>query len=116
VSKPISYRNLAVSHADDRASSAADWPNERIERLIDRLPGARLRAGVRWLRKPSAHWLRLPAGLLLIVGGLLSFLPILGIWMLPLGLLLLAEDVPAVRRLTDRRWPHLFDRPSSSRR
>jgi hypothetical protein len=35
--------------------------------------------------------------LLLILGGLLSFLPILGIWMLPLGLLLLAEDLPVLR-------------------
>jgi hypothetical protein len=111
-----------VSHASDRASSAEDWRTQRIDRLIDRLPGRRLRAAVRRLRAPGARWLRLPAGLLLIVGGLFSFLPVLGIWMLPLGLLLLAEDVPAVRRLTDRmldwierRWPHLFDRTSSSR-
>jgi len=36
--------------------------------------------------------------LLLIVGGLLSFLPVLGLWMLPLGLLLLAEDYPPLQR------------------
>lgn len=41
--------------------------------------------------------LRLPLAILLIMGGLLSFLPVLGIWMLPLGLLLLAVDVPVVR-------------------
>jgi hypothetical protein len=37
------------------------------------------------------------AGLLLTCGGLLGFLPVLGFWMLPIGLLLLAEDVPPLR-------------------
>jgi hypothetical protein len=47
----------------------------------------------------SNRWLpvRLPLALLLIVGGLVSFLPVLGIWMLPLGLLLLAVDLPFLR-------------------
>jgi hypothetical protein len=42
--------------------------------------------------------------------------------MLPLGLLLLAEDIPALRRLrnrvldaTHRRWPHWFSNASSAR-
>ena len=38
--------------------------------------------------------IRLPMALLLIFGGIFSFLPILGVWMLPLGLMLLAIDVP----------------------
>ena len=42
--------------------------------------------------------LRIPVGVLLIAGGVFSFLPGLGIWMLPLGMLLLAVDVPALRR------------------
>jgi hypothetical protein len=32
----------------------------------------------------------------------LSILPVFGLWMLPLGVVLLAEDVPFLRRLTDR--------------
>ena len=40
---------------------------------------------------------RLPVAMLLLVGGFFSFLPILGIWMLPLGLMLLAVDVPLIR-------------------
>src|SRR6185312_11357512 len=39
-----------------------DW---RLELLIDRLP-SRLGAAVRFLRKPSGRWLRIPVGLLLI--------------------------------------------------
>ena len=75
-----------------------DW---RLELLIDRLP-SRLGAAVRFLRKPSGRWLRIPVGLLLIIGGILSFLPILGVWMLPLGLVLLAEDSPALRTWRSR--------------
>jgi hypothetical protein len=36
--------------------------------------------------------------LLLIVGGFFSFLPILGLWMLPLGLLFIAQDVPLLQK------------------
>jgi hypothetical protein len=59
---------------------------------------AKLPAGparfVNWLRKPSSRLVRIPMALLLIVGGIFSFLPVLGLWMLPLGLLLFAQDVP----------------------
>jgi hypothetical protein len=73
----------------------------RLERLIERLPKS-WRATVRWLLQPSRRWLRITVGTLLIIGSLLSILPLFGLWMLPLGLVLLAEDVPFLRRLTDR--------------
>ena len=41
-------------------------------------------------------------GVLFIIGGLVSFLPVLGIWMLPLGLLLIAYDVPFWREPVGR--------------
>jgi hypothetical protein len=37
------------------------------------------------------------AGTGLILGGIFSFLPILGIWMLPLGIVLLAKDIAVLR-------------------
>jgi hypothetical protein len=40
---------------------------------------------------------RVPIGILLFLGGFLWFLPVLGLWMLPLGLLLLALDLPMLR-------------------
>lgn len=43
--------------------------------------------------------MRLVTGIALIIGGVLGFLPILGWWMLPLGLLMLSSDYPRVRRL-----------------
>jgi hypothetical protein len=49
------------------------------------------------LRRPEAVWVRVPAGLALTGGGVLSFLPVLSIWMLPAGLALLAVDVPVMQ-------------------
>ena len=69
----------------------SDRHDPRLDQLSARLP-PRLRSAFQWLLRPSSAWTRIPAGILLICGGLLGFLPILGLWMLPLGLLLLAED------------------------
>lgn len=63
-----------------------------LERMLPRARGA-----LAALRRDSYRPLRLPLALILIVGGLLSFLPFLGIWMLPLGLLLLAVDLTVLR-------------------
>ncbi|HWL71511.1 MAG TPA: hypothetical protein VNS22_24455 [Geminicoccus sp.] len=83
----------------------SDREVERLERQLQRIEKelpARAARTLRWLREPSSRWVRIPVGILSIIGGLLSFLPILGIWMLPLGLLLLAQDVPPLRRPTRR--------------
>jgi len=42
-------------------------------------------------------------GLFLILLGFLGFLPILGFWMIPLGLALLATDIPPASRWLRRR-------------
>ncbi|MGC1408311.1 MAG: hypothetical protein WA864_05110 [Acetobacteraceae bacterium] len=52
--------------------------------------------------KPEAKWVRLPLACALIAGGTLGFLPVLGFWMLPIGALLIGEDIPPVRRATLR--------------
>ena len=67
-----------------------------MERFEARLPD-RIARGARWLRQPDSRLVRIPVALLLIVGGVFSFLPVLGLWMLPLGLALIAVDVPALR-------------------
>lgn len=82
---------------------------EVLARLIPALRGP-----MAALRRDSWFPIRFPAAILLIIGGLLSFLPVLGIWMLPLGLLLLAVDLPVLRgpisvliirsRHTGKRW------------
>jgi hypothetical protein len=65
---------------------------------------------VGWLRKPSSRCARIPLAFLLIVGGVFSFLPVLGLWMLPLGLLLFAQDVPVLQN----RWRDCSDGLSAS--
>jgi hypothetical protein len=87
----------------------------RLDALVHRLP-PRLAGTVDYLLQPSSRWVRIPSGGLLVVGGVLSFLPVFGIWMLPLGLALLAEDVPALRASRskvfdwiERRKPHWLD-------
>lgn len=41
-------------------------------------------------------------GILLMLGGIFSILPFLGLWMLPLGLLLIAYDVPFLQKPVGR--------------
>jgi hypothetical protein len=84
-----------------------DVYEQRLERLISRLPKW-LQTTVQRLRRPSLRWLRIPVGVLLILGGFLSILPIFGLWMLPIGLVLLSDDIAILRRLRNRilDWIH----------
>jgi hypothetical protein len=63
-----------------------------LERLIPQIRGP-----MAHLRRDSLFPIRFPLALLLTAGGLLWFLPLLGLWMLPAGLLLLAVDLPLLR-------------------
>lgn len=54
------------------------------------------------LKATKNHRLRKTVGVVLVLGGLLGFLPILGYWMLPIGLTLLAVDWAWARRLSRR--------------
>lgn len=68
-----------------------------FKRIEAELP-LRLAKAMRWLRHRDSRLIRIPAGLALMIGGVFSFLPILGAWMLPLGLMLLAADIPLLQR------------------
>lgn len=107
------------NRAGDAAGRLAGG-DPRLDKLVDRLP-PRVSDTVSYLLKPSSRWVRIPSGALLVAGGVLSFLPVLGVWMLPLGLALLAEDVPALRRTrskaldwVERKKPQWID-PSATK-
>ncbi len=51
---------------------------------------------------PQGRWARIIIAILLILGGLLWFLPVVGFWMLPLGLLILSMEFHWVRRIRRR--------------
>lgn len=89
-----------------------------MRRFQHRLPNP-LAQAVRWLRIPRSRYVRIPAGVALTAGGFVGFLPILGFWMIPLGLVLLAQDIPALRapmarllRFINRRLPPRETSPS----
>ena len=87
------------------ASSRHAGLHRHLDNLEGRLPRHASHA-VKWLRSASA-WFRIPIALLLIAGGVFGFLPILGFWMLPLGVIVLAREIPAVTRLVEwvkQRW------------
>lgn len=58
--------------------------------------------GGRTIPLPGHPLVRILLGCLLLLGGFLGFLPVLGFWMVPLGLLVLAVDIPIARRLRRR--------------
>lgn len=57
-----------------------------------------IRIGSRHFYLPQHPRARIALGTGLVAGGALGFLPVLGFWMIPLGLLVLSQDLPAVRR------------------
>jgi hypothetical protein len=71
---------------------------EALERNLPERPAG----WIRRLRQPRARMVRISAGIAFLCGGVLGFLPVLGFWMVPLGLLLLAYDVPPLRHPTVR--------------
>jgi hypothetical protein len=57
----------------------------------------------RWhLPLPGSAILRIAIGCLLILCGCLGFLPVLGFWMIPVGVVVLSIDLPVARRLRRR--------------
>jgi len=94
-----------------RHGSGLDEDAERERRLgllIARLPAGMQRL-VKRVRQPEARLVRIPLGILFILGGFLFILPVLGLWMLPLGIVLLADDIPFLRRMTGR-WLEWIER------
>lgn len=89
------------TEAPREASSDAAYDDRPLHRLLAALPSP-LRKVMLWLLRTRWSWLRISIAILLILGGLLGFLPILGFWMVPVGLLLMSQDVPFLRRPTMR--------------
>jgi hypothetical protein len=93
----------------------SDELEQAFDRLEQEVPDALTRT-IKWMRKPQARAVRLPLGVLCILGSFLWFLPVLGLWFLPLGLLLIAQDVRFLRRPVGRMTLYLLDRWTRVRR
>ncbi len=78
---------------------------------------SKIRFKGREVRLPKSRALRMTVGILLVLGGFLWVLPFFALWMIPLGLVVLSIDLPAVRRFRRRsevwvlrRWKAAIDR------
>jgi purine-cytosine permease-like protein len=62
------------------------------------LPRRKIHLFGRTIPLPHSRPVRIVIGTLLILFGILGFLPVLGFWMVPLGLLVLSHDLAWARR------------------
>ena len=70
--------------------------HEEMDRFQNHIP-AWVGHNLNRLRGTRAIWVRVLTGVALIVAWAFLPLPLVGIWMLPVGLALLAHDIPPVR-------------------
>lgn len=78
----------------------------------------RVARAIRWLRNPRGKWVRLPLGIVILLASfLVPVVPVLGIEFAPIGLLLIAQDIPPLREPVadmtlwlERRWLRLRER------
>lgn len=82
---------------------------EAFDRLEAQTPD-RVTIILRWLRSPRSRWVRIPVGILCIIAGFFWFLPVIGLEFFPIGLLLIAQDVPFLRKPVARWMLWLEDR------
>ena len=71
--------------------------HEEMDRLRSHIPSL-VGRNLNRLRGNRALWVRMLIGVALIGAWCFLPLPIVGIWMLPVGLALLAHDIPMMRR------------------
>lgn len=89
MSKDSAGRGSSKAGTEGSTGKKEGWRTRKLIVLSYRF----LKGGKRYL-PPILRGL---IGLVLIASGILGFLPILGFWMIPLGLALLATDVPPLR-------------------
>lgn len=81
--------------------------------LRQRIAGFTYRALV-WGRDHVPPGIRSILGVLFMIGGVFGFLPILGFWMLPLGLAFIALDFPLTRHKIEAWMEHLKERAGNA--
>lgn len=91
---PQRYRSR---NGGERPCRGRDQLDEAFYRLGQVIP-PRLKPALDWLRSSRSKPVRIPLGILCIIAAFFWFLPVVGLEFLPLGLLLLAQDVPFLRR------------------
>lgn len=70
----------------------------RQSRTSERALSALIHRIAKWAHEKLPPGIRTLLGLVLLIAGAFGILPILGFWMIPLGALLIALDIPPLRR------------------
>ncbi len=103
-SRPFPYRCRVNSDPKSDLDRELLLFEQKLPRFFSRV--------VDWVRRPTSRLIRLPVAFFLILFGMFGFLPVVGFWMVPLGLLLIARDVPALEPplakllgWVNRNWP-----------
>jgi hypothetical protein len=68
------------------------------------------------MRSRRSRPIRIPLGVLCIIASFFWFLPVIGLELFPIGMLLLSQDVPFLRRPAARLTLWLIDRYEAMRR
>lgn len=79
-----------------RIDGAPDSPTLARGTVRRRIAKTTLRT-LRWGERRVPVGVRSLVGILLMVGGVFGFLPVVGFWMLPLGMAFIALDIPWTR-------------------
>lgn len=90
--------NEVDAAARPSGTTRADSADAQTKPAQPRPMGPHMSIGTWHMPLPRQKWLRVLIGCLLVVCGLLGFLPILGFWMVPLGLVVLSHDSAYIRR------------------
>jgi len=98
---PVAMEKRAAGAETSAAEEAKEAGSERANRPHVSIGGKRM-------PMPRSRLARIVSGVALVLLGIVGFLPVVGFWMIPLGLVVLSYDVPAVRRLRRRMevWWH----------
>lgn len=86
--------NVTVQEMVDEKSMGSDEPRISVRRRISVLG--------RDFHMPESRGWRIAIGVGLVILGCFGFLPILGFWMIPLGILILSYEFASVRRFRRR--------------
>lgn len=66
---------------------------------LEKKSSPRVAKFIRWVQNPKAKNYRIPIGIVLIIAGVFGgALPLLGVWMIPIGLVILAFDIPILKK------------------
>jgi hypothetical protein len=92
----------SLAHRRARGYIKLEFGYQRMHMSKTDAKGSRVRFGRFSVGLPGTRGQRTVLGAGLCAGGVVGFLPVVGFWMLPLGILVLSVDHAPVRRLRRR--------------